>query len=181
MDEVNKEIDEKENIAKEENVENDINIEEENVENSENHDESNENKEIEKLRDSLQRLQADFTNYRNRQEKEKKDIYKYASESLITKLLSVIDNLERALKEVQEESPFTKGIELVRDDLMNILKNEGLEMIDSDGQLFDANLHHAVFMEESKEVESEHIIETFQKGYTLNSKVIRPAMVKVSK
>lgn len=181
MDEVNKEIDEKENIAKEENVENDINIEEENVKNSENQDESNENKEIEKLRDSLQRLQADFTNYRNRQEKEKKDIYKYASENLIIKLLSVIDNLERALKEAQEESPFTKGIELVRDDLMNILKNEGLEMIDSDGQLFDANLHHAVFMEESEKVESEHIIETFQKGYTLNNKVIRPAMVKVSK
>lgn len=139
-----------------------------------------ENQEVERIRDSYLRLQADFTNYRNRQEKEKQDIYKYASEKLVTKLLTVVDNLDRALNEVKEKDAFTEGIELVREDLLNILKQEGLEEIQSDGELFDANKHHAVFMEESDSVESGHIIETFQKGYTLNEKVIRPAMVKVS-
>lgn len=141
---------------------------------------SEENLELEKIKDSYLRLQADFTNYRNRQEKEKQDIYKYASEKLIIKLLMVVDNLDRALNEEKEKDAFTEGIELVREDLLNILKQEGLEEIQSDGELFDANKHHAVFMEESETVESGHIIETFQKGYTLNGKVIRPSMVKVS-
>lgn len=141
---------------------------------------SEENQELEKIKDSYVRLQADFTNYRNRQEKEKQDIYKYASEKLVTKLLTVVDNLDRALSEEKEKDAFTEGIELVREDLLNILKQEGLEEIKSDGELFDANKHHAVFIEESDTVESGHIIETFQKGYTLNGKVIRASMVKVS-
>ncbi|EHR33238.1 nucleotide exchange factor GrpE [Helcococcus kunzii] len=149
---------------------------------------SNENEESvdenAKLKDSLLRLQADFSNYKRRVEKEKADIHKYAAESIITKLLPVLDNFDRAFKEVQEEDKedaFTKGIELIRQDLDKILVQEGLEVIESDNQKFDANLHHAVFMEENDEVESEHIIETFQKGYKLKDKVIRPAMVKVSK
>ncbi|QUY65180.1 nucleotide exchange factor GrpE [Helcococcus kunzii] len=149
---------------------------------------SNENEESvdenAKLKDSLLRLQADFSNYKRRVEKEKADIHKYAAESIITKLLPVLDNFDRAFKEVQEEDKddaFTKGIELIRQDLDKILVQEGLEVIESDNQKFDANLHHAVFMEENDEVESEHIIETFQKGYKLKDKVIRPAMVKVSR
>lgn len=137
-----------------------------------------------RLKDSLLRLQADFTNYKRRVENEKADIYKYAAESVITKLLPVLDNFDRAFKEVQEEDKedaFTKGVELIRQDLDKILVQEGLEVIEADNQKFDANLHHAVFMEESKDVESEHIIETFQKGYKLKDKVIRPAMVKVAK
>lgn len=149
---------------------------------------SNENEESvdenAKLKDSLLRLQADFSNYKRRVEKEKADIHKYAAESIIIKLLPVLDNFDRAFKEVQEEDKedvFTKGIELIRQDLDKILVQEGLEVIESDNQKFDANLHHAVFMEENDEVESEHIIETFQKGYKLKDKVIRPAMVKVSR
>lgn len=149
---------------------------------------SNENEESvdenAKLKDSLLRLQADFSNYKRRVEKEKADIHKYAAEAIITKLLPVLDNFDRAFKEVQEEDKddaFTKGIELIRQDLDKILVQEGLEVIESDNQKFDANLHHAVFMEENDEVESEHIIETFQKGYKLKDKVIRPAMVKVSR
>ena len=156
--------------------------------NSEEESSSNENEESvdenAKLKDSLLRLQADFSNYKRRVEKEKADIHKYAAESIITKLLPVLDNFDRAFKEVQEEDKedaFTKGIELIRQDLDKILVQEGLEVIESDNQKFDANLHHAVFMEENDEVESEHIIETFQKGYKLKDKVIRPAMVKVSK
>lgn len=139
------------------------------------------NQQIEKLKDSFARLQADFTNYKRRQEKEKQDIYKYASEGLVVKLLSVMDNFDRALKDADEEDTLTKGIIMIRSELENILTQEGVEEIVSDNEKFDANLHHAVFMEENDEVESEYIIETFQKGYKLKDKVIRPAMVKVSK
>lgn len=135
----------------------------------------------EKLRDAFQRLQADFANYKRRQEKEKQDIYKYASESLITKLLSVLDNFDRALEGADNEDAFVQGVILIKNELNNILENEGLEEIKSNNEPFDANLHHAVFMEENGEIPSEHIIETFQKGYKLKDKVIRPAMVKVSK
>lgn len=135
----------------------------------------------EKLKNSFQRLQADFTNYKRRQENEKADIYKFSTEKLVLKVLPVLDNLERAINDIKEENTFTDGVKLIKNDLEKVLKDEGLEEIDSTNQKFDANLHHAVFMEDSDEVESEYIIETFQKGYKLNEKVIRPAMVKVAK
>lgn len=134
-----------------------------------------------KLKDTIARLQADFQNYRNRTEKEKSAIYKTANESLILKLLPITDNLERAINSEKEHDAFYEGIKLIHDDMMKVLENEGLTKIESDGELFDPNLHHAVFMEESDRVESEHIIETFQIGYKLKDKIIRPAMVKVAK
>ena len=149
----------------------------------------NVNEEIEKDKDQLQRLQAEFSNYKKRTNKEKEDTIKYASESLITKLLPVLDNMDRAsnnMEELKEEDneqikAFIEGFELIKNDFVNILKDEGLSSIESDGKEFDLNYHHAVLMEESEGVESNHVIETFQKGYILNGKVIRPAMVKVSK
>lgn len=142
---------------------------------------SKENQEEDKLKNAYVRLQADFANFKRRSEKEKQDIYKYGSEKLVTKLLSVADNLDRALAEAKDDTPLRQGIELVRKELMDILKAEGLEEIESDGIKFDPNQHHAVFMEDSDKHDSEHIIETFQKGYKLKEKVIRPAMVKVAK
>lgn len=142
---------------------------------------SPENDESTKLRDTIARLQADFQNYRNRTEKEKSAIYKTANESLILKLLPVMDNLERAIASEKEHDAFYEGVKLIHQDMMKVLENEGLTKIESDGELFDPNLHHAVFMEESDSVESEHIIETFQVGYKLKDKIIRPAMVKVAK
>lgn len=182
MDKENK-VDENlhEELNKEtENIENDQKLEDD----SENSEEQNKNDENARLKDSFARLQADFTNYKRRSEKERSDIYKYASEGVVTKLLPVLDNLERAFNEVEpedKEDAFTKGVDLIKQDLEKILSQEGLEEIKSDGEEFDANLHHAVFMEENPDVKSGHIIETFQKGYKLNDKVIRPAMVKVSK
>lgn len=170
------ENDEKELENEEEIVSDESQSSEEDIDKS---DESK-NDEYEKLKESYVRLQADFANYKRRSENEKKDIYKYSSEKLTTKLLTVLDNLDRALMLVEEDDTFTEGVKLVRQQLVEILTSEGLEEIESDGAKFDANLHHAVFMEASDEVESDHIIETFQKGYKLNNKVIRPAMVKVS-
>ena len=131
--------------------------------------------------EKYQRLMADFANYKQREEKSKADFKKFASSSLVEKLLPVLDNFDRALKDKDPEDPFVKGVIMTRDELIKILKNEGLEEIASDGEKFDHNLHHAVMTEESDSVEEDYIIETFQKGYTLNGKILRPAMVKVSK
>lgn len=131
--------------------------------------------------EKYQRLMADFANYKQREEKAKADFKKFASSSLVEKLLPVLDNFDRALKDKDLEDPFVKGVIMTRDELIKILKNEGLEEIKSDGEKFDHNLHHAVMTEESETVEEDYIIETFQKGYTLNGRVLRPAMVKVSK
>ena len=133
------------------------------------------------LKESLARLQADFINYKNRTEKEKSNIHKYANEGLILKLLSVVDNMDRALANADEEDSFVAGIVLIRDEFLQVLENEGLKEIESDGAKFDPNFHHAVFIEENDEVESKNVIETFQKGYMIDEKVIRPAMVKVAK
>lgn len=139
------------------------------------------NPEDESLRTSLARLQADFQNYRTRTEKEKSDIYAYASEKLIIKLLPVIDNLERAMASEKDHDSFFEGVDMIRNELMKVLEAEGLERYDGVGEKFDPNFHQAIFMEENDEIESEHIIEAFQVGYKLKDKVIRPAMVKVSK
>lgn len=138
---------------------------------------ANDNEYLEKY----QRLMADFANYKQREEKSKADFKKFASSSLVEKLLPVLDNFDRALKDKDEEDPFVKGVLMIRDEFLKTLKSEGLEEIESDGCAFDHNLHHAVMTEASDTIEEDHIIETFQKGYTLHGKVLRPAMVKVSK
>lgn len=156
-------------------------VEVENVEETEAKEEKEVNEEVDKLKNSFARLQADFANYKRRNEKEKQDIYKYASESLIIKLLNINDNFERALKDVEEDNSFVQGVKMIKSELDSILQQEGVEEIESDNVPFDANLHHAVFAEEHDDVEEDYVLETFQKGYKLKDKVIRPAMVKVSK
>lgn len=133
------------------------------------------------FKDKYQRLLADFTNYKQREEASKADFKKYACSNLVEKLLPVLDNFDRALAGQDESNPLVQGIVMTRNEMLNILEKEGLEIIPSDGEVFDYNVHQAVLSEESDEVESDHIIETFQKGYKLNDRVIRPAMVKVAK
>ena len=137
--------------------------------------------EVNEYQERYQRLLADFENYKKREEASKADFKKFAQSSLIEKLLPVIDNLDRALAKADEDDAFVEGVIMTRKELIKILENEGLEEIDSDGCEFDHNIHQAVLAEENNEVEENHIIETFQKGYKLNGRVLRPAMVKVSK
>lgn len=151
----------------------------------------NENLKILEITNQLQRLQAEFMNYKKRTNKEKENTIKYANESLITKLLPILDNMDRAFDNINElkssdesnerDLSFYEGFTLIRDEFINVLKGQGLEEIESDGKEFDANYHHAIYMEESDEIESNHVIETLQKGYMINGRVLRPAMVKVSK
>ncbi|KAB3539101.1 nucleotide exchange factor GrpE [Alkaliphilus pronyensis] len=131
----------------------------------------------------LQRLQADFMNYKKRAEKEKSDIYLYANEKIAVDLLNIIDNLERAVSsadENQKDTSLFKGIELVIKQMKETLKKHGIEEIEALNRPFDMNLHHAVAQEES-EAEADTVVEVFQKGYIINNRVLRPAMVKVAK
>ena len=174
MKEENKEL---EKEIKEETTE-----EVENKESDQNFSEEVENKvnsEIEELKNQLLRLQADFVNYKNRTEREKSNSIILANEGLILKLLPVLDNFNRAFAHVNLEDDAVKGFVMIKDQFESILKSEMVEEIESDGATFDPNLHNAVMTESKEGVESGIVIETFEKGYKIKDKVIRPSMVKV--
>ncbi len=126
------------------------------------------------------RLMADFQNFKRRTEKEKSDIYAYANEKIISEMLNVIDNFERALAVGDPEDNFCKGMEMILKQLQGVLEKAGASEIEALGQEFDPNFHNAIMMEDSTEYESGKVTGVLQKGYVLNSKVIRPAMVKVA-
>ncbi|EGY79523.1 nucleotide exchange factor GrpE [Peptoniphilus indolicus] len=164
--EVNEEVVTEESIVEEE-------ISEENIEEQQSERET-------QLKDQLIRLQADFTNYRRRSENEKKDYLSLGAQKVILDLLSVIDNFERALSQVSEKDSFSEGIELIHGQLIELIKKYDVEEISETNVKFDPNMHHGVLVEEREGVEEGLIIEVLQKGYKMNDKVLRPAMVKVS-
>ncbi|WP_193603758.1 nucleotide exchange factor GrpE [Niallia nealsonii] len=129
------------------------------------------------------RLQADFDNSRRRARLDLEAAQTYRAQSLVVDLLPAIDNFERALKmeatEEQAQSLFT-GMEMVYRGLLEALKKEGVEAIESVGSEFDPHLHQAVMQVEVEGTEPNIVVEEFQKGYKLKDRVIRPAMVKVS-
>ena len=123
--------------------------------------------------EQLQRLQAEFENFRKRTEMERLEILKNANENLIIKLLGVLDSFELALRHIND-----KGINMIYSELCSILEKEGLKVIKTDGT-FDPKNHEVLIQEAGKE--NEKILEEIQKGYTLNDKVIRASKVKISK
>jgi molecular chaperone GrpE len=128
--------------------------------------------------DALQRLKAEFENSRKRWERERVRILETASERLVVELLPVLDNLDRAL---EAEGDIHEGVRAIRDQLVAVLGKEGLLPVASDGQPFDPNVHEAVMGQPSEEHEEGTILQTFQRGYALNGKPIRPAKVVVAK
>jgi len=128
--------------------------------------------------DALQRLKAEFKNSRKRQERERVRVLSMASESLVQELLPVLDNLDRAL---EAGGDIREGVQATRDQLADVLGDEGLLPVASDGQPFDPNVHEAVMSQVSEEHEEGTIIQTFQRGYLLNGKPIRTAKVVVAK
>lgn len=126
------------------------------------------------------RLMADFQNFRRRSEKEKSDIYSYANEKLVVEILAVMDNFERALNNTEGVESFAEGMSLILKQLKNVLEKTGVAEMNALGEEFDPNFHHAVLTEDSNEYESGKVTEVLQKGYLLNNKVVRPAMVKVA-
>lgn len=126
----------------------------------------------------LKYLQADFDNYRKKFEKEKEEIIKLANENLIKELLDVLEDFERSLNQVNDEK-IKKGLEMIHSNFLKILEKNGLKQIESVGKKFDYNLHEVLVREQSENEEGT-ILEEFQRGYMLKSKVIRPSRVKVS-
>ncbi|MDD6285925.1 nucleotide exchange factor GrpE [Methanosphaera sp. Vir-13MRS] len=136
--------------------------------------------EVELYKNKLQRSRADFENFKKRSEQEKQSFVKYANEGLILKILEAYEDLERALQ-VKEDKDLREGVELIYKKLTKILKDEGVEPINTEHQKFDPYKHEALLTENNDNYENNEIIEDLQKGYTLNSKVIRYSKVKVCK
>ncbi len=128
--------------------------------------------------EALRRLKAEFENSRKRQERELTQIRERASEKLIAELLPVLDNLDRAL---ESDGDIRGGVQATREQLADILGREGLVIVASDGQHFDPNVHEAVMGQPSEEHEEGTILQTFERGYVLNGKSIRPAKVVVAR
>ena len=139
--------------------------------------------ELKQSEDKYLRLYAEFENFKRRKNKEIETNNVYKSQKVITEILPSLDNLERALQvksDNEEIKSLLKGVEMVYEGLLNVLKAEGVELIETENAQFDPNYHHAVMQEEDSEKESGAILDTLQKGYKLKDRVIRPAMVKVN-
>ena len=128
------------------------------------------------------RLMAEFQNFKRRAAKEKSDIHAFANERIVSDLLPVLDNFERALStETDDIEAYAKGIQLIFEQLKTALEKAGVKEIEAEGADFDPNVHNAVMTQPSTEVEDGKICTVLQKGYTLNDKVVRPSMVAVAK
>lgn len=136
-------------------------------------------------RDDVLRAHADAQNVKRRAEQDVEKARKFALESFARELLAVVDNLERALEATagQDEAvkPVTEGVELTLKSFLDALRKFNVEAVDPQGEPFDPNLHQAMSMVENSEVEPNSVIAVMQKGYTLNGRLLRPAMVMVSK
>ncbi|MCR2820452.1 nucleotide exchange factor GrpE [Lederbergia panacisoli] len=140
-------------------------------------------KKVEESENRYLRLYADFENFRRRSQLEREASEKYRSQSLITNLLSAIDNFERAMQiETNDEQAkaLLDGVQMVYRNIIDVLKQEGAEQIEAVGQEFDPNFHQAVMQSNDPEMGSNIVVEEFQKGYKLKDRVIRPSMVKVN-
>ncbi len=140
--------------------------------------------ETEKNHDLYLRSEAEIENIKKRNQKDKEDWVKYANESLIKEILPVMDNLEMAISHSQNENSvqaLREGVELTLKGLRDALGKSGLEEVIAEGEPFDPNYHHAVSEQVDESVEAGVILQELQRGYTLNKRLIRPAMVIVSK
>jgi molecular chaperone GrpE len=139
-------------------------------------------------KDKSARLQADFENFRKRTERERSDTYSRSLGEVVSRLLPVLDNLQRALeaerlveaKETKEFRHFLHGVELINRQLGGVLESLGVEVVPTVGELFDPHIHEAVATEETGDADPDTIIQEMQRGYRLGDKLLRPAMVKVA-
>ncbi len=138
--------------------------------------------EADKYLDQLQRLQAEFLNYKRRVEKERMELSILFKSELVGSLLPVIDDFERMFDHSDDvNNELLKGSKLIYQKLIDILKEQGLKVIDAKGQKFDPRIHEAILIENSENSEDEMVAEEWRKGYFFNEKLLRPAQVKVLK
>lgn len=138
-------------------------------------------KQLRDTKDQLLRTAAEYANFRARSAKEKEQTYSNAKGNVVAEILPSIDNLERAL--AQENSDYEslrKGLEMTMNSLMAALEKMGVKAFGEVGEQFDPNLHHAVMHIDDESLDENVITDVFQKGYKINDKVVRPAMVKTA-
>ncbi|HGZ9826208.1 TPA: nucleotide exchange factor GrpE [Staphylococcus aureus] len=145
------------------------------------------NNELQQLADENEekylRLYAEFENYKRRIQKENEINKTYQAQRVLTDILPAIDNIERALQIEGDDETFKslqKGVQMVHESLINVLKDNGLEVIKTEGEAFDPNIHQAVVQDDNPDFESGEITQELQKGYKLKDRVLRPSMVKVN-
>ena len=126
-----------------------------------------------------QRVQADFDNYRKRNATLRADAYAEGQRSVAAQMLSVLDNIERALASAEEDSPLKSGIELTLKQMLSVYEKLGVTVIDRAGEKFDPNLENAVLQGTAEEGEPGTVCQVLQKGYRMGDHVLRHAMVKV--
>lgn len=134
--------------------------------------------------DQLMRVAADFENYKRRQEREREEMAKYAGQQVVSNLLPVIDNFERALQaqtHAQDPASFIEGVRMIQKQLAEVLSKASVSIVEAVGQPFNPEFHEAIASEVNDEVEDETVLEEFQKGYIMHGRLIRPSVVKVSK
>jgi len=140
--------------------------------------------EVATANDQVLRVQAEMQNVRRRAERDVENAHKYALDKFAADLLPVVDNLERALAAIDSadegQKAVAEGLELTLKSFMEVLVRYKIEAIDPAGQPFDAELHQAVSMVPNPDLEHNTVMDVFQKGYTLNGRLVRPAMVVVS-
>ncbi|GHD38147.1 nucleotide exchange factor GrpE [Parahalioglobus pacificus] len=139
---------------------------------------------VETARDNALRAQADAQNVKRRAEQDVEKARKFALERFSGDLLPIVDNLERALEAATEDEavkPIVEGVELTLKSFLDVLGKNNIEQINPEGEPFDPQLHQAMSMVENPDVEPNSVIAVVQKGYSLNGRLIRPAMVMVSK
>lgn len=128
----------------------------------------------------MKRLQADFENFRRRTRQEKEELSNMVIQGFITELLPLVDNFDRAMAaEATDAEKFQQGVEMIYNQLTEILKNKGMEVIDVTDAKFDPNFHQAVMRVQNPDLEDDTIAAELQKGYMVKGKVIRPSMVQV--
>lgn len=139
-------------------------------------------KEKEAVQDRLLRTAAEFDNFRKRIERERREHADLATADLLTDILPVVDDLERALQAQSgaEAEVYRKGVELIHRQLLDVLKRRGVKPIDVDGADFDPRFHQAVSQEVSQDLREGQVMEELRRGYMLGDRLLRAAMVKVA-
>ena len=136
--------------------------------------------ELKEKEDRVLRLQADFENFRRRTSKEKEELSAVVTQGILKDMLPLLDNFERAMAaEAKDGEAFQKGVEMIFTQFTEILKKNGLEHIEVEGQKFDPNFHQAVMRVQNADMEDDDIAQELQKGYMVKGRVIRPSMVQV--
>ncbi len=136
--------------------------------------------ENQQLKDRYLRTLADFENFRKRSDREKNDFFRFALANSMRELLPVLDNFDRALEHAEEGDEFHKGVLLIYKQLYDVLEKNGLKPINEANVRFNPNLHEAVVRDEDPSVPNHTVVAVLQKGYFLNDRLLRPALVKVA-